>query len=192
MNSFMDLTTWADFYSSGCHGVTPTSRQVPSASLDSRIKNRSRMFYTVAEMEAKLVDPDAQSIILDTNGFVTENKGGNVFCVRDGVIRTPTTVNALEGLSRQTVLELAESIGVPTVEEPLLPYDFATADEAFFTSTPYCIMPCTKFNGIGVGDGEVGPVVKALLEAWSERVGVDIVAQARAQMEQPIDAGGGR
>lgn len=179
---FMDLKPWARFYAEGCHGVTPISRMVPSQSLDPRIKNRSRLAYTLAEMEAKQIDPAAQSVILDLNGHVAENKGGNIFCVTKGVLRTPTTVNCLAGVSRATALELARKLGIPTEETTLLPYDLATADEMFFTSTPYCIMPSTKFNNLQVGDGQVGPVTKRLLEAWSELVGMDIVAQARAQI----------
>lgn len=179
---FMDLKPWARFYTEGCHGVTPVSRMVPSQSLDPRIKNRSRLAYTLAEMEAKQVDPAAQSVILDLNGHVAENKGGNIFCVTKGVLRTPSTVNCLAGVSRATALDLARQLGIPTEETSLLPYDLATADEMFFTSTPYCIMPATKFNNLTVGDGKVGPITKRLLEAWSEMVGLDIVAQARAQI----------
>jgi len=178
----MNLKPWAKFYKQGCHGVTPMSRMVPSQSLDPRIKNRSRLPYTLAEMEAKLVDPEAQSVILDLDGHVAENKGGNIFAVSKGVLRTPTTVNCLAGISRATALELAQQLGIPAQETVLQPYDLATADEMFFTSTPYCIMPSTKFNGHAVGDGQVGPVTKRLLAAWSELVGLDIVAQAEAQI----------
>jgi branched-chain amino acid aminotransferase len=136
-------------------------------------------------MEAKLVDPMAQSVILDTNGHVAENKGGNIFAIRKGVLRTPATINSLAGVSRATALELAQSLGIPTEETVLQPYDLATADEVFFTSTPYCIMPATKFNGMQVGDGTVGPITRRLLAAWSDLVGLDIVAQAEAQMNQP-------
>lgn len=178
----MNLKPWAAFYTEGCHAVTPMSRAVPSQSLDPRIKNRSRLPYTLAEMEAKLVDPQAQSVILDINGHVSENKGGNIFAVRDGVLRTPSTVNALAGVSRATAMDLARRLGIPTEETTLQPYDLITADEVFFTSTPYCIMPATKFNGHMVGDGTVGPITRRLLEAWSELVGMDIVAQARSQI----------
>lgn len=178
----MDLRSWANFYREGCHAVTPMSRMVPSQSLDPRIKNRSRLPYTLAEMEVKLVDPLAQSVILDLDGHVAENKGGNIFAFSNGVLKTPTTVNCLAGVSRATALELAQKLGIPTQETVLLPYDLATADEVFFTSTPYCIMPATKFNGLPVGDGKVGPVTRRLLEAWSELVGVDIVQQALAQI----------
>jgi branched-chain amino acid aminotransferase len=179
---FMDLKPWARFYTEGCHGVTPVSRMVPSQSLDPRIKNRSRLAYTLAEMEAQQVDPAAQSVILDLDGHVAENKGGNIFCISKGVLKTPSTVNCLAGVSRATALELAQKLGIPTQETVLQPYDLATADEMFFTSTPYCIMPSTKFNNLPVGDGKVGPITRRLLEAWSELVGMDIVGQARSQI----------
>lgn len=178
----MILTDWVRFYSEGCHTVTPFSRAVPPEALDARIKNRSRMAYTLAEAEVKLVDPQAQSILLDIHGNVAENKGGNFFIYADGVLKTPHARSALAGVSRATVLELATQLGIPTEVTDFQPYDIYTADEAFFTSTPYCIMPATKFNGLPVGDGKVGPIAKRLLQAWSESVGVDIVAQAQAQL----------
>ena len=178
----MILRDWAGFYSEGCHAVTPFSRAIPTQSLDARIKNRSRLAYTLAEAEVKLVDPQAQSIILDTDGNVTENKGGNFFIWADGVLKTPHARGALAGISRETVLELAAVVGIPTQVTDFQPYDIYTADEAFFTSTPYCIMPATKFNGLPVGDGAVGPVSRRLLQAWSDLVGLDIVAQAQSHL----------
>ena len=179
----MDLRGWAKFYTDGCHAVTPMSRIIPSQSLDARIKNRSRMAYTLAEMEAKLVDPEAQSVILDVHGNVAENKGGNIFIVVNGVLKTPRATNCLAGISRETVMQLASNRNIRVEETELQPYDLYTADELFFTSTPYCIMPATKFNGLPVGDGKVGPITQRLLRAWSELVGMDIVKQARKQLE---------
>lgn len=176
------LTDWARFYTEGCHAVTPFSRAVPPEALDARIKNRSRMAYTLAEMEVKLVDPQAQSILLDIHGNVAENKGGNFFIYSEGVLKTPHARSALAGISRATVLELAAELAIPVQVTDFQPYDIYTADEAFFTSTPYCIMPATKFNGLPVGDGQVGPVTKRLLQAWSDLVGVDIVIQAQNQI----------
>jgi branched-chain amino acid aminotransferase len=181
-NATMDLTGWAEFYAQGCHAVTPMSRAIPSQSLDARIKNRSRMHYTLAEVEVKLVDKKAQSVLLDIHGNVSENKGGNVFLVSDGVLKTPSTSNCLAGVSRATVLELARQLNIVCEETSLQPYDLYTADEVFFTSTPYCIMPATKFNGLVVGDGEVGAVTRKILTAWSDLVGVDIQEQAELQL----------
>ena len=178
----LDLRGWARYYTEGCHAVTSMSRAIPAQSLDARIKNRSRLFYTLADTEARMVDPDAQCVILDTDGYVSENKGGNLFAVVDGELVTPTTDNCLAGISRQTVIELARGLSIPVREARLQVYDFYTADEVFFTSTPYCIMPATRFNGLPVGDGRVGRVTNRLLVAWSAKVGVDIVAQAQRQM----------
>ncbi|MYC94246.1 MAG: branched-chain amino acid aminotransferase [Caldilineaceae bacterium SB0661_bin_32] len=178
----MILRDWAGFYTDGCHAVTPFSRAIPTQSLDARIKNRSRLAYTLAEAEVKLVDPQAQSVILDTDGNVTENKGGNFFIWADGILKTPHARGALAGISRETVLELAGVLGIPTQVTDFQPYDIYTADEAFFTSTPYCIMPATKFNGLPVGDGAVGPVTLRLLQAWSDLVGLDIIAQAQGHL----------
>jgi branched-chain amino acid aminotransferase len=99
----------------------------------------------------------------------------------------PTTGNCLAGIKRETVLELAAELKIPTEETILQPYDRYTAEELFFTSIPYCIMPATKFNGLSVGEGKVGPVTKQLLSGWSEQVGVDIVAQGQNQL---ADSGG--
>ena len=181
-NQPLILTGWQKYYHEGCHAVTPFSRQIPSQSLDARIKNRSRMFYTLAEQEVKLVDPDAQSVILDVDGFVAENKGGNLFIVKDGIVRTPSSINGLAGITRQTTLEICHSLSIPTEETRLLPYDLYTADEIFFTSTPYCLMPATRFNGLVVGDGKVGPLSKAILKGWHDLTGLDVIAQADSQM----------
>ena len=180
----MNLVLWAPFYTKGCHAVTPPTRMVPSQSLDARIKNRSRLFYTLAEIEAKLVDPDAQSVILDIHGNVAENKGGNIFMIKDRKLITPTTANCLEGLTRNLTMEIARSLNIEVIEAVIQSYDLATADEMFITSTPYSIMPATKFNGMPIADGNVGSITKKLIQGWSDRVGVDIVKQATEQLHK--------
>ena len=92
------------------------SRMIPSQALDARVKNRSRIAYTLAEMEVKLVDKEAQGVILDIHGNVGENKGGNIFIVSGGELRTPTTQNCLAGISRETILELALELKIPARE----------------------------------------------------------------------------
>lgn len=178
----MDLRGWAKYYTEGCHAVTAFSRAIPAQSLDARIKNRSRLFYTLADTEARLVDPDAQVVILDIHGNVAENKGGNIFIVSDGTLKTPSADNCLAGVSRQTVIDLARDLGIPVQETHLQMYDLYTADEMFFTSTPYCLMPASRFNGLTIGCGSAGPVAQKLLTAWSELVEMDIAAQAQRQL----------
>jgi len=182
----LNLDYWAEFYVRGCHAVTPPSHVTPAQSLDPKLKNRSRLGYTLAELEVKLVDPRAQGIILGLDGFLAENKGGNFFVVRDATLKTPPTWQALAGITRETTIEIAQRRRIPVEVCPLQPYDVYTADEAFFTSTPYCIMPATRFNGLPVGDGKVGPVTKSLLEGWGELAGFDIVDRAIRKLEEPL------
>jgi branched-chain amino acid aminotransferase len=182
----MNLDYWAEFYVRGCHAVTPPSRMMPAQSLDPKIKCRSRMSYTLAELEVKLVDPRAQGILLDLDGYLTENKGGNFFVVQGGVLKTPPTWQCLAGITRETTLEIAADQGIPVEICPLQPYDVYAAEEAFFTSTPYCLMPATRFNGLPVGDGKVGPITKQLLQGWSELAGFDLVDRALRNLPPPL------
>jgi branched-chain amino acid aminotransferase len=174
----LDFTAYAHLYRTGVHAVTPVNRAHSVSSLDPKIKHRNRLHMVLAELQVKQVDPEGFSILLDEDGNLSENKGGNFFVVKDGVLRTPTTRTALAGISRQTVLDLAGRLGIPVREEDLQPYDAQTADEAFFTSTSYCAMPATRFNGVTIGEGVPGPIWKEVIAAWSDLVEMDIVAQA--------------
>ena len=168
----------AALYSTGVHGVIVRTRSYSSQSVDPKIKHFSRMNFHLAELEAADVDPEAWPILLDDQGNLSEGTGYNVFLVTDGVIRTPGDSSILQGVSRGAVFELAAQLGIPVSEEDLQPYDLYNADEAMFTTTPYCVLPVTKADNRVVGDGKPGPITQQLLAAWSEMVGVDVVGQA--------------
>ena len=104
--------------------------------------------------------------------------------IKDGKLITPTTANCLEGLTRNSTMEIAQSLDIEVIEAVIQSYDLATSDEMFITSTPYSIMPATKFNGMPIADGNVGPVTKKLIQGWSNRVGVDIIKQAQDQLHK--------
>ena len=110
---------------------------------------------------------------------MTETSGANFLIVERGTIVSPTLRNTLPGISRATVIELAAKLGIPFVERDIQVYNVMNADEAFPASTPYCLMPVTKINGVAIGDGTPGPICPQLLAAWSELVGVDIAGQIR-------------
>ena len=76
-------------------------------------------------------------------------------------------------------MRLGEELGVTVREKNIELYDVINADEAFFTATPFSILPCTKINGVSIGSGRTGPLTKGLIDAWSQSVGVDIIAQAK-------------
>ena len=147
------------------------------------MKYRSRLHYWLAEQEAKAVDPNAATLLLDLDGNVTEFSGGNILIVKDGAIISPTTRNILPGISRQTVMELAGELGIPFIEKDFQTYDVCNADEAFEATTPFCLMPVTKINNIPIGNGEPGPVCFRLLDAWGATVGVDIVGQMKSDSQ---------
>lgn len=173
----LPLHLWSEGYKTGLHAVTPSNRHVPPQCIDPKMKYRSRLHYWLAEQEAKLVDPNAATLLLDLDGNVTEFSGGNILIVKDGAIVSPTTRNILPGITRQTVIELAGELQIPFVERDIQVYDVCNADEAFEATTPFCLMPVTKINNIPIGNGKPGPLCFKLLDVWGEKVGVDIVAQ---------------
>ena len=174
----INFSRFAPLYNDGAHGVITRTRSYSAESLDPKVKHYSRMNFNLAELEAADVDPEAWPILTDTEGNLTEGTGYNMFLVTDGVIRTPGDRSLLQGVSRGTVLDLAEQLDILVVQEDLQPYDLYTADEVFFSGTSPCVLPVTKADRREIGDGKPGPITQQLLAAWSERVGVDIVGQA--------------
>jgi branched-subunit amino acid aminotransferase/4-amino-4-deoxychorismate lyase len=171
---------WADKLQHGAHVVTPSIRHVPPQCYDPKIKYRSRLHYFLADKEARNVDPAAVALLLDLDGNVTETSGSNFLIVDQGALVAPTLRNTLPGVSRRTVIELAGKLGVPCVERDFQVYDVMNADEAWLTSTPYCMLPAVRINGAAIGEGRPGPVFRQFLSAWGELVGVDIEQQILA------------
>ena len=180
----MPFELWASKLDTGAHLVTPSIRHVPPQCYDPKMKYRSRMHYYLADKEAQLVDPDASALLLDLAGNVTETGGANFLIVEQGTIVSPSLTNTLPGISRQTVIELAQKLGIPFVVKDFQVHSVINADEAFTATTPYCLLPVTKINGLPIGDGRPGPIWKKLLGAWSELVGIDIERQIRESAQR--------
>ncbi len=175
----IDFVRYSPEFQNGAHVVIPKTRSYSAEQIDPKVKHYSRLNFVMADLEATDVDPDAHPVLLDTDGNISENVGGNFFIVSDGVLKTANDKSILQGISRLTLLELAEQLGIPTSEEDIQPYDLYNADEAFLCSTPYCLLPVGKADNRQVGDEVPGPITKQLLAAWSEKVGVDIVDQTK-------------
>ncbi len=175
------MSGWAHYHTEGVHGVITKIRSFEPDTIDSKVKHQSRINMSMAGFEANDLDLGAWPILSDKDGNLTEGSGYNVFVVAKGALRTPTDRATLAGISRDTVLKLAEQLGIPASEDDLQPYDIYTADEAFFCSTPFAILPVTQLDRRAVGDGNPGLVTRQLLAAWSEVVAVDIAEQARQQ-----------
>ena len=171
---------WAKKMLTGAHLITPSIRHVPPQCYDPKVKYRSRMHFYLADLEARRIDPEASALLLDLAGNITETSTANFLLVEHGTIISPTTVNTLPGISRAMVIELAGKLGIPFVERDLQVYIVMNADEAFLTSTPYCLMPVTKINGAPIGDGKPGAMTRRLLATWSAEVGLDIEKQIQS------------
>lgn len=174
----IDFGRFTQYFDQGAHGVITRTRSYPNESLDSKIKHHSRMNFNLAELEASDVDPEAWPILTDIQGNITEGTGYNIFIVTNGVIKTPRDNNILQGVSRKMVFDLSKQLNIPIIEEDIQPYDLYTADEVFFSSTSYCVLPVTKIDNRHIKDQTPGPITQQILAAWSEIVGVDIIGQA--------------
>ena len=168
-------------FSKGINAVITSQRAIPAQYLDPKIKNRSRLFYLNANIEASLFEGDNNwALLLDSDGFIAEGTGDNFFIVKGNTLITPEGRNILRGISRQYVLEeLARDLSLNVIEKNIDPYDVYTADEAFMTGTPFCMLPVTSMNSVSIGDGKVGEVFNRLLNQWSNNLGVDIEGQIR-------------
>jgi branched-chain amino acid aminotransferase len=173
------VATMGALFDTGINAVITSQRAIPANLLDPKIKNRSRIFYLMANIEASQVEGDNNwALLLDPDGFVAEGTGDNFFIIKNGVVITPEGRNILRGISRDYVMqELCTQLGIPVVEKNIEPYDVYTADEAFMTGTPFCMLPVTALNGNPIGDGKVGSVFTRILNQWSQNANVDIKGQ---------------
>jgi branched-chain amino acid aminotransferase len=114
------------------------------------------------KMEA-IVNGYAEGIALDTNGYVSEGSGENVFLVRNGVLQTaPLGNSVLPGITRDSVLQIARDLNIPIVETVIPREMLYLADEAFFSGTAAEVTPIRSVDKISVGKGMTGPITKAI------------------------------
>ena len=109
-----------------------------------------------------------EAIMLDKNGYISEGSGENIFIVKDGNIYTPTTNHCLNGITRQSVIQIAKDLNLQ-VKEKNLDYDeLLNADEAFFTGTAVEITPISKLDNNLINNGSRGKITKLLQEKFQE------------------------
>lgn len=175
------VVTMGPLFDTGINAVITSQRAIPGHLLDPKIKNRSRIHYLMANIEASQTQGENNwALLLDPDGFVAEGTGDNFFIIKDGVVITPEGRNILRGISRDYVMkELCPQLSMPIVEKNIDAYDVYTADEAFMTGTPFCMLPVTSLNGNAIGTGKVGEGFSRLLDQWSANTGVDIAGQIK-------------
>ncbi|MDC1434749.1 aminotransferase class IV [Amylibacter sp.] len=168
-------------FDKGINAVITSQRAIPAHLMDPKIKNRSRLFYLMANIEASQFEGDNNwALLLGLDGNITEGTGDNFFIVKDGQVITPKGRDILRGISRDYIIsDICPQLGIPIIEQDIDPYDVYNADEAFMTGTPFCMLPVTSLNSLKIGDGKVGPIFSKLIAKWSENTEVDIIQQIK-------------
>ena len=127
-------------------------------------KAKASSSYTnsiLAHQEAA-VDGYDEALLLDVDGFVAEGSGENIFIVRNAKLYTPDLTSALEGITRDTIVQLAAEIGVPVIEKRITRDEVYCADEAFFTGTAAEVTPIRELDNRKIGSGDRGPITAKL------------------------------
>ena len=153
-------------YERGMDIVTvPTTRNLHSA-LNPAIKSLNYLNNILAKIEANNAGVE-EAVMLNSEGFVAECTADNLFIVKNGELFTPPlSAGALYGITRQTVIELAQAAGLKVSEPNLTRYDLFNADECFLTGTGAEIMPVIKIDGRVIGSGKPGALTRKLVEDY--------------------------
>jgi branched-chain amino acid aminotransferase len=155
-----------EYYERGLDIVTvPTTRNLHSA-LNPAIKSLNYLNNILAKIEANNAGVE-EAVMLNAEGFVAECTGDNLFIVKNRALFTPPlSAGALYGITRQTVIELAEEAGLKVSEPNLTRYDLFNADECFLTGTGAELIPVVKIDGRFIGTGNPGPITRRLEEDY--------------------------
>lgn len=167
-------------FETGINAIVPSQKVIPENLMDPKIKNRSRLFYMMANIEiSKHNGNNNWALLLDPDNFIAEGTGANFFMVKDNILYTPEPRNILVGISRRHVLDMAKKLGIQCVEKNITLDDALNADEAFFTGTPFAMLPITSVNGKLLNNGQKGIIFTKLISTWSKIVGIDIPQQIK-------------
>lgn len=111
-----------------------------------------------------------EALMLDVDGFVAEGSGENIFIVRKGKLYTPDLTAALDGITRNTVVNIAEELGIPVIEKRITRDEVYCADEAFFTGTAAEIGPIRELDNRQIGEGKRGPITTKIQKLYFDCV----------------------
>lgn len=158
------------FYTEGLDLVTASTIRNHPAALSPRIKSLNYLNNIMAKIEA-IRAGCVEAVMLNHKGEVAECTGDNIFIVRRGRLLTPPVhAGILEGITRNTVMELARGEGIEVAEETLTRHDLFIAEECFLTGSAAEVIPAVKLDGRMIADGKVGPITKRLNEVFKKHV----------------------
>ena len=135
-----------------------------------RAKANGNYINSMLALQEALSGGADEALLLDPEGYVAEGSGENVFIVRDGVIYTPELTSCLNGITRNTILNLSKEAGYQLVEKRITRDEVYIADEAFFTGTAAEVLPIRELDGRTIGAGRRGPVTTKLQSMYFDQV----------------------
>ncbi|MES9943800.1 MAG: branched chain amino acid aminotransferase [gamma proteobacterium symbiont of Ctena orbiculata] len=135
-----------------------------------RAKANGNYMNSMMALQEALHDGYDEALLLDAEGYVMEGSGENIFIVRDGVIYTPDLTSALDGITRKSVIMLAEERGYKVVEKRITRDEVYIADEAFFTGTAAEVTPIREVDNRPIGNGGRGPITEILQKDYFDLV----------------------
>lgn len=157
-----------ELYETGMKIMTVPTRRNHHEALNPRIKSLNYLNNIMAKIEANLVGYN-EVLMLSQDGYVVEGSSDNIFIVRQGSLITPPTfMGALQGITRDVVIELARARGIQVKEEIFTRFDVHTADECFLTGTACEVIPVTQCDGRSIGEGQPGPITAQIMEDFRE------------------------
>ncbi|MEC4686150.1 MAG: branched-chain-amino-acid transaminase [Nitrospirota bacterium] len=160
----------AEYYEDGIEIITASSRRIPSDSLDPRIKSLNYLNNIMAKIEAEQAGC-LEAVMLNREGSVAECTGDNIFIMKDSELLTPAPCHgALDGITRKTVMEIAETLGITSRETTLTRYDLYNAEECFMTGTGAEIIAVIKIDGRVIGNGTPGRVTRMLTKRFKQKI----------------------
>jgi branched-chain amino acid aminotransferase len=156
-------------YETGLHVVTSSFRVIPPDSLDPRVKCIGRYANNIlAKQEGNRMNA-GEALMLNHQGYIAECTGDNLFLIQDGVVRTPhPACGILQGITRDTAMQLARDAGFKVEETFMTPMDVYTADEAFLTGTAAEVIPMISLDGRKIGCGTPGPITMEVMRRFRE------------------------
>lgn len=148
----------------GAKLISTNIKRMSASTVDPRAKTLNYLPNMLMRLEAVEAGAD-EAISYDSDGYVTEGGAENIFVIKNGVVKTPSK-GMLEGITRETVMEIATAEGYDVQETELTKYDLYTADEVFLSSTAGGIFPVTEIDGRKIRDGNVGQTTTKIIKAY--------------------------
>lgn len=158
-------------YKKGIKVITSSLRRIAMDVVDPRIKTLNYMNNVLAKMEANQANCE-EALLLNNQGHVAECTGDNVFMVKENQIFTPSSSQgALEGITKKTIMQLAEQMGSVVHEKALTCFDLYNADEVFLTGTAAEVIPVQSLDNRVIGTGKPGAITQKMMDAYRHLVG---------------------